>query len=1182
MRVRPRSTVPQSAPAGWGTSSSTDTLPDPEAGNAFAGAADPDLASAPASTFPSTSTSSSEITPVPAPAPAHGHRSSGTALAAPGAAALRVLTGYLVLLELVPSAWVVPALGAIGTPSNIFALLALLWHLVSWLAGRSLPPALGTRAPRVVMCFLAASMLLAYISLSQSSRAPVATEVTAADRGLIGLAAWIGVVVVSSTGIRDYAQLQTLLRRAVLMGSAVAALGIFESFTASNPIASLHIPGLNPVSTADQFLTRAGLTRPSSTAQHPLELAGVLTMLLPFAIQQALDPAIRGRVRKWAPVLLIGGMIPLTVSRTSIIGLVVVLVMLVPTWRPARRWAAVIFLAFGALGAKVAVPGLGTTVVNMFSALTDGGDASTQARTADYAGVAPYIEQRLLFGRGYGTFIPDLYRYTDNMYLLSMVELGVFGTLVIAALYLVGYRSGRLGRRLYTDEARRELGQSFAAAMIAGLVVSGTFDSLTFPMFAGLTFLLLGLAGAYLGIARRDAQRGPEVAAPDPPAHEFELDYGHGYEHEYADEDDDGFAALEQSPSPALEPEPVSAAAPVALAESDSGATTLVLPVATDGDPPDSHPPDVEPPDRTSEDPPDTDPSAAAESDESDESEKPAEPAKPDESEVPTEGAELGDRLRSGVRWSLINTISIRIGTFLTGVVLARGLLGPRDWGLYAIGLTALAVLLSANELGVSLAIVRWDGDVKRFAPTVLTLSVASSTALYLLLFATAPAVARALGASDATTMLRVLGVSVIVDGIACVPYGLLTRTFAQRRRMVIDLANFLATTALTLGLAVEGFGAMSFAWGSIAGNVVALAGCTIAAPGMLRPGWNREQARRLLAFGLPLAGASLLVLAMLNTDSIVVGATLGPFQLGLYQIAFNISSWPVRVISEAARRVSLAGFSRVADSKQALAASFGSGLALLMAAAVPTCVLLAVLPKPLIHFVYGGQWTDASGALRFLAVLGLLRIAYELAYDCLVAAGRRRALIGVQGWWLAALIPVLIIAARERGIAGVGFGHVLVAGPLVAPLFVWALARAGIPARTVLGACVRPLLGGLAMTAVCLAVLRLDLGETTGMFVAGGLSTAVYVPFVWPLIRIARGRGGASTAPAPDAASDQSSPQAPAPDDGDARGEPDEDRGAQATQGAQGAHAAHHAKHDPPFEEDTVEIAVPELRRHW
>jgi PST family polysaccharide transporter len=216
-----------------------------------------------------------------------------------------------------------------------------------------------------------------------------------------------------------------------------------------------------------------------------------------------------------------------------------------------------------------------------------------------------------------------------------------------------------------------------------------------------------------------------------------------------------------------------------------------------------------------------------------------------------------------------------------------------------------------------------------------------------------------------------------------------------------------------------------------------------------------------------------------------------------------------VRAVSEVARRVSFAGFSRVATSPQALAESFGRGLELLMAAAVPACVMLATLPKPVLHFVYGDKWVDASGALRFLALLGLLRVSYELAYDCLVAAGKKRALLIVQGWWLVALAPVLLYAAHTRGIAGVGFGHMIVAGPLVAPLFVWALGRGGVPARVVLRACARPFLGGLAMTAVCLGVQRLGLGSTPELLVAGVLAAAVYVPFVWPLRGLVRGGSG-------------------------------------------------------------------------
>jgi PST family polysaccharide transporter len=488
--------------------------------------------------------------------------------------------------------------------------------------------------------------------------------------------------------------------------------------------------------------------------------------------------------------------------------------------------------------------------------------------------------------------------------------------------------------------------------------------------------------------------------------------------------------------------------------------------------------------------------------------------AEHDDAHADTHSGDLDGRVRRGIRWSFVNTVVIRIGNFLTGVVLARGLLGPRDWGLYAIGLAALSVMLAANEMGVSLAIVRWDGDVRGFAPTVLTLSTLSSTLLYALLFVLAPEIARGLGSGDATGVLRVLGIAVIIDGISCVPAGMLNRTFAQRRRMLIDAANFFVSSALTIGLAVAGFGAMSFAWGSVAGNVVGLVGYGLSAPGLLRPGWHRGQASALVRYGLPLAGASMLVLLMLNVDSVVVGATLGPVELGLYQIAFNMSGWPVRAVSEVARRVSFAGFSRLAETGR-IAEGFGQSLSVLMTASVPPCVLLLTLARPLIFFVYGNKWTTAAGALSFLALLGLLRVAFELAYDCLVAMGRKRALILVQGWWLIALIPTLIYAARARGIAGVGAGHILVAGPLVTPLFLWALAQAGIRPSVVLRACARPFAGGVAMTAIALAVQRLGhLPQLTGLFAAAVPATAVYVAITWPTLRTLRTRSPAAAAP--------------------------------------------------------------------
>jgi PST family polysaccharide transporter len=461
---------------------------------------------------------------------------------------------------------------------------------------------------------------------------------------------------------------------------------------------------------------------------------------------------------------------------------------------------------------------------------------------------------------------------------------------------------------------------------------------------------------------------------------------------------------------------------------------------------------------------------------------------------------DLNRRVATAARWSLVNTVVRRIGTFASGVVLARLFFGPYEWGLYAVGLLVLSMLLSLNEMGVSLALVRWEGDIRRFAPTVLTLSTVSSSAFYLLLYFSAPTVAGLLGSPDATTMLRVLCLSVIIDGIACVPMGKLTREFQQFRRTVVDCVNFGVNTAVTIVLAAMGFGAMSFAWAALAGNLVALAGFAICAPGMLRFGWNGRQARELLHFGLPLASASLLTLGIVNVDSVVVGSVLGPAALGIYAMAFNMSSWPVRMVSETARRVSFAGFSRLADSPRAFADGFVRANTLVVAASIPICVLLGVLAEPIIHFFYGTEWTAAARPLQFLAALGLVRTMVELAYDGL-AARVRKTLMFMQGWWLVSLAPVLVLFAHLWGVEGVAAGHVVVAAGLVLPVFLAVLHRLGVRTGQVLGNAVLPAIGGVAMGVVAWGVHRFFGDGFLGLAVAGVLATATYAAFVLPLI---------------------------------------------------------------------------------
>jgi hypothetical protein len=420
--------------------------------------------------------------------------------------ATAVLSIYALLIMLMPATETVANLGALGSPATMYSVLALLWFLAGRMTGHlRLDPA--SSSVRKAMCVLMTVIAISYVGVS--GRVASGPEIQAADRALIIALVWCGLVAVASGGITERDRLDVLLRRLVLFGTIVAAMGILEFFTGFRLTEHIVLPGLQ-TNIMPGAGDRGGHLRAQGTTTQPLEFGAVIAVHLPFALQQAGDPARRApgwrnTFRRQAPVWIMIISLPMTVSRTAIIGLVVTMAVLLPSWPKERRRPAYAMALLGAAGIRVLVPGLMGTILVLFSSASGNNDNSTQARTKDYAGVAPYIKSRPWFGRGPATFIPSLYRYTDNYYLLALVEIGVAGVAAVLIIYLTGIRAGRLGRRLSVDPAQRDLGQSFAAAFAVMLVISATFDTLSFPMLSGLFFLLLGCSGAYLGIARAEA-----------------------------------------------------------------------------------------------------------------------------------------------------------------------------------------------------------------------------------------------------------------------------------------------------------------------------------------------------------------------------------------------------------------------------------------------------------------------------------------------------------------------------------------------------------------------------------------------------------------------------------------------------------------------------------------------------
>jgi PST family polysaccharide transporter len=453
------------------------------------------------------------------------------------------------------------------------------------------------------------------------------------------------------------------------------------------------------------------------------------------------------------------------------------------------------------------------------------------------------------------------------------------------------------------------------------------------------------------------------------------------------------------------------------------------------------------------------------------------------EDEVPPPSAV--SRAPRALALSFLNGLATRLGTLGIGIALAR-VVGPAEFGTYAVALLALTAALSFNELGVSLAIVRWPDDPEKIAPTVSTISIAASTLIAGTGFLLAPAFASAMGEPGATSVVRVMAVSVLISGTVAAPAALMQREFMQEKRMVIDQVNTWGGAITSLLLAIGGMGAMSLALGRIVGSGAALILFIRYSPLPFRLKVDREVAGRLLRFGLPLAGASIIVFAISFADQIVVGRVLGSTALGFYLLAFNLSSWPVQMFSQPLRAVAPPTFARLQHRPEAMRSTFGTIVGLLGAVTFPVCLLLAGAAEPVIRFVYGADWTPAASALVWLAVMAAFRILFELAYDYLVVVGVSRSIFTLQLITLVALVPALIVGAHTYGTPGVAAAQVVIATTVMLPLYLRLFHRAGLEVPRVLARLFLPVLIAAGVGASALALTFLLSSDIIAMLLAG------------------------------------------------------------------------------------------------
>lgn len=420
-------------------------------------------------------------------------------------------------------------------------------------------------------------------------------------------------------------------------------------------------------------------------------------------------------------------------------------------------------------------------------------------------------------------------------------------------------------------------------------------------------------------------------------------------------------------------------------------------------------------------------------------------------------------------------SLFVRVGSLM---ILAR-LLDPKDFGLVGMVTAFTGVLDLFRDFGLSSAAVQRSTVTDEQISTLFWINILVGTALCILGFALAPAVAVFYHEPRLAPVMDVLALGFLFNAAGVQHSVLLQRQMRFTALTVVGTAAFILGTAVAIGAAKAGYGYWALVAMTVTqplANTIGLWMATSWIPGMPA---KQTGIRSMMRFGGTLTLNGLVAYIAFNAEKVLLGRFWGAEAIGLYGRAYQLVNVPTSTLNGAVGEVAFAGLSRVQDDPPRFRSYFLKGYSLVLAMTLPVTIVCTFFAPDVILVLLGPKWGDAAPIFRLLAPTVLMfaiinPVGWVLYSLGLVGRGLKVALV------FAPIILVGYLLGLSHGPKGVAFAYSAVMIVWAIPHLAWCLHRTAISLKDVLGTLTPPLASSIAA-----GVLALGFRLTYGQFLS-------------------------------------------------------------------------------------------------
>lgn len=361
--------------------------------------------------------------------------------------------------------------------------------------------------------------------------------------------------------------------------------------------------------------------------------------------------------------------------------------------------------------------------------------------------------------------------------------------------------------------------------------------------------------------------------------------------------------------------------------------------------------------------------------------------------------------------WSFGERILAQVVSLVVGVVLAR-ILSPNDYGAVSIVMVFITLCNVFVSSGFGTAIVRQKEASTVDFNTAFYLSLGIAIVLYGVLFFTAPFIASFYQLEILKSVMRVLGLRIILSAFNNIQQTYLQRQMKFKKFFIASLFGTVISCVVGIGMAFGGCGV----WALVAQYLTSTSINTIVlfCIGGWRPKleFSIQSAKAIYSFGWKMLGSTLIYTLSTDLRSLIIGKMFGASDLAYYDQGKKYPAVIVDNVNAAISKVMLPTFAKSQNNLEQLKGLLRKSIRIGIFIIAPIMCGFAAVAESFVVIVLTEKWLPAVPFIQIACMAYMTRPLEELCHRVTLAMGKSGTVLVVMVIINSVSLSLTVVAA--------------------------------------------------------------------------------------------------------------------------------------------------------------------------